>query len=269
MPDGYDTITFLSDYGTADEFVGVVRSVIHEFAPQVTVIDLGHGVPAHDVRAASLTLARAVQYVAPGVIIAAVDPGAGSERRAVAVEVLDGRAVFVGPDNGLLAPAVAVVGGATRAVALTDIEYQLPAPGSTFSGRDVFAPVAAHLCNGVELAEFGPAVDPASLLPATLPIPRAEDGRLVAEVLWVDRFGNCQLNVGPDDVESWGSAIMVRWRDEGRVAHRADSYAELGEGRLGLVVDSYGVLALALERRSAAAELGIAGGDEIILEEAT
>ncbi|MEM9607665.1 MAG: SAM-dependent chlorinase/fluorinase [Actinomycetota bacterium] len=269
MPGRYDTITFLSDYGLVDELVGVVRSVVHELAPHVTMIDLGHGVPPHDVRAGSLTLARAVQYVAPGVIIAAVDPGVGSERRAVAVEVLDGRAVFVGPDNGLLAPAVAVAGGATRAVQLTNPEYLLPAPGATFSGREVFAPAAAHLCNGVELTELGPAIDPVTLLPATIPIARVEGERLVAEVLWVDRFGNCQLNVGPDDVEAWGAAMMVQWRDEARVATRADSYAELGEGRLGLVVDSYGVLALAIDRRSAADELGIGAGDEIILEEAT
>src|SRR3954471_11300761 len=112
----FDTITFLSDYGTADEFVGVVKSVVRSIAPQVSVIDLTHEVPAHDVRAGALTLARAVQYVAPGVILAVVDPGVGGERRAIAVEVAEGAAVLVGPDNGLLAPAVAMTGGATRAV---------------------------------------------------------------------------------------------------------------------------------------------------------
>ncbi|MEO1062683.1 MAG: SAM-dependent chlorinase/fluorinase [Actinomycetota bacterium] len=269
MPGRYDTITFLSDYGLADEFVGVVRSVIRELAPEVEVIDLTHGVPAHDVRAGALTLARAVQYVAPGVILAVVDPGVGTDRRGVAVEVLDGRAVFVGPDNGLLAPAVAVAGGATRAVELTSTEHRIPAPGTTFDGRDVFAPAAAHLCNGVELTELGPEVEPASLLPATLPIPRAEGDVLVGEVLWADAFGNCQLNVGPEDVDRWGDAIMVRWGDEARVAHRAASYAEIGEGRLGLVTDSYGVLSLCLDRRSAVDELGIGAGSEIRLEEAT
>lgn len=268
MP-GHDTITFLSDYGLADEFVGVVRSVVRELAPQVTMIDLTHGIPAHDVKAGSLALARAVQYVAPGVILAVVDPGVGTERRAVAVEVLDGRAVFVGPDNGLLAPAVAVAGGATRAVELANPEYRLPAPGATFDGRDVFAPAAAHLCNGIDLDELGPEISTVSLLPATIPIPRPEGERLVCEVLWVDSFGNCQLNVGPDDVEPWGSAIMVRWADEARVAAVAASYAELGQGQLGLVVDSYGVLSLSLDRRSAAGELGLAAGTEVILEEAT
>ena len=269
MPGRHDTVTFLSDYGLVDEFVGVVRSVLRDLAPHVAVVDLTHGVPAHDVRAGSLTLARAVQYVAPGVILAVVDPEVGTERRAVAVEVLDGRAVFVGPDNGLLAPAVAVAGGATRAVEITNPDYRLPAPGATFDGRDVFAPAAAHLCNGIDLGELGPDISPASLLPATLPIPREEGGVLVAEVLWVDAFGNCQINVGPEEVGRWGDAIMVRWGDEARVAHRADSFAELGEGRLGLVTDSYGVLALCFDRRSAAEELGIGSGAEIRLEEAT
>src|SRR3712207_2998550 len=99
-----DTVTFLSDYGTDDEFVGVIHSVIRGLAPHAVVVDLTHGIPPHDVRAGALALARAVQCVAPGVGLAVVDPGVGTDRRAVAVEVVDGAAVFVGPDNGLLAP---------------------------------------------------------------------------------------------------------------------------------------------------------------------
>src|SRR3954447_1392346 len=158
--DGYDTISFLSDYGTDDEFVGVVKSVIRQLAPAVAVIDVTHGIAPHDVRGGALTLARSAQYLAPGVVLAVVDPGVGTERRAVAVEVGDGISVLIGPDNGLLAPAVAMVGGATRAVELTNPDYQQPAPGPTFDGRDVFAPAAAHLCNGVPLSEFGPEIDP-------------------------------------------------------------------------------------------------------------
>src|ERR1700724_1634806 len=124
----HQTVSFLSDYGLADEFVGVVHSVIRGIAPQVTVVDICHEVPPHDVRAGSLTLVRAVQYLAPGVVLAVVDPGVGTERRAVAVEVGapgEGEAYFVGPDNGLMAAAVSMVGGATRAVELTNTEYQL------------------------------------------------------------------------------------------------------------------------------------------------
>ncbi|HEY2427645.1 MAG TPA: SAM-dependent chlorinase/fluorinase, partial [Acidimicrobiales bacterium] len=128
----YETISFLSDYGHADEFVGVVHSVIRSIAPHAVVVDLVHDLAPYDVRAASLALSRVVQYVAPGIVLAIVDPGVGTERRAVAVEVgEDGEGVLVGPDNGLLAPAVAMSGGARRAVELTNPAYQLPAPGPT------------------------------------------------------------------------------------------------------------------------------------------
>ena len=149
-------------------------------------------------------------------VLAVVDPGVGTERRGVAVEVGDGESYLVGPDNGLLASAVAMCGGATAAVALTNPDYQLPAPGPTFAGRDVFAPAAAHLCDGVPLAELGPAVDPVSLLPGLLPLSRDDDGELVAEVLWVDRYGNCQLNVDPDEIERLRRPGALRWGDDVR-----------------------------------------------------
>jgi S-adenosyl-L-methionine hydrolase (adenosine-forming) len=262
----YDTVTFLSDYGLDDEFVGVVKSVIRDIARHVTVIDLTHGIAPHDVRAGALTLARSVQYVASGVVLAVVDPGVGTERRAVAIEVAGGEGVLVGPDNGLLAPAVALAGGAERAVVLTNTEYQLEAPGATFAGRDVFAPAAAHLCNGVDLAELGDAVDPGLLLPGTVPLARPEDGGIAAEVLWVDRFGNAQLNLGTDDVAAWGDHVRVRIGDATRVATVTHSYGELGAGAIGLVVDSYGLLALSLDRRSAADVLGVGPGDAVRLE---
>src|SRR5690606_25732908 len=137
MAPRFDTITFLSDYGTADEFVGVVHAVIRSIAPHVHVIDLTHEIPAYDVRAGSLTLGRAVQYLCPGVVLAVVDPGVGTPRRGIAVEVGGGQSYLVGPDNGLLASAVALCGGATAVVELNSAEHQLPAPGATFAGRDV------------------------------------------------------------------------------------------------------------------------------------
>ena len=197
----FDTITFLSDYGTGDEFVGVVKSVIRQIAPHVTVVDLTHEVPAYDVRAGSLTLGRAAQYLCPGVVLAVVDPGVGTERRAIAVEVGGGQSYLVGPDNGLLAGAVAMCGGATAAVELTNPEYQLAAPGPTFAGRDVFAPAAAHLCAGVPLADLGRADrSRCRSCPACCRSPARRTARSLAEVLWVDRYGNCQLNVDPDEV---------------------------------------------------------------------
>ena len=266
MAPRFDTITFLSDYGTGDEFVGVVKSVIRQIAPHVTVVDLTHEVPAYDVRAGGLTLSRAAQYLCPGVVLAVVDPGVGTERRGIAVEVGGGQSYLVGPDNGLLAGAVAMCGGATAAVELTNPEYQLLAPGPTFAGRDVFAPAAAHLCAGVPLADLGRAIDPLSLLPGLLPLTREEDGALLAEVLWVDRYGNCQLNVDPDEVAAFGPRVQLRWGDDVRTAERAATYEGIAPGQVGLVVDSYGMLSVCLGKRSASAELRLPVGTEVTLQ---
>ncbi|MDZ7674474.1 MAG: SAM-dependent chlorinase/fluorinase [Acidimicrobiales bacterium] len=259
----YDTVSFLSDYGRRDEFVGVVHSVIRSTAPEAAVIDITHDIPRHDVRAGGLTLARSAQYLCPGVVLAVVDPGVGTDRRAIAIEVGDAESVLVGPDNGVLAPAVAMVGGATRAVALTNTEYHLPAPGPTFDGRDVFAPVAAALCIGADFDDLGDPVDPHELTPGILPVAREEDGDLVAEVMWIDGFGNCQLNLDPEDIEGWGDVLRMTINGEWRTVRRVDSFADIGEGQIGLIVDSYGLLAIALDRRSAEAELGVRASSEI------
>jgi len=274
----FDTVWFLSDYGLEDEFVGVVKAVIRAIAPQVTVGDVTHQIPPHDTRAGALALARSMQYLTlvPSVILAVVDPGVGSDRRAVAVEAGpaangDGSgptAVLVGPDNGLLASAVAMVGGALRAVSLTNDDYHLPAPGPTFAGRDVFAPAAAHLCAGVDLAELGELVDPITLLPGILPISRQEEGAVQAEVLWVDRFGNVQLNVDPDDLVLMDDPLALVLGDKTRTAVRARTYADLRPGQIGLVTDSYGLVSIALDRRSAAEELRIHSGDAVTIRPA-
>ena len=270
----FDTVSLLTDYGTVDEFAGVVKAVIRDIAPHVAVIDLTHSIAPFDVRAGALALARCIGYVPSGVVMAVVDPGVATDRRAVAIEVAGGNGVVVGPDNGLLAPAVAMAGGAERAVELTNPEFQLAAPGATFAGRDVFAPAAAHICNGVELTQLGPEVDPVLLLPATVPLPRTVDDTIAAEVLWVDHFGNCQLNVGPDDLPGdWLGDVQLRVgsmvdpSDGGVVRRllRASSFASLGPGAPGLVLDSYGMLAICLDRRSAAEELGLAAGDQVVL----
>ena len=277
MAPGFDTISFLSDYGLDDEFVGVVKAVIRSMAPHVTVLDITHSIPAHDIRAGALALARSIQYLPTGIVLAVVDPGVGSDRRAVAVEVGGDdegspggdRAVFLGPDNGLLASAVALAGGARRVVSLTNTDYHLEAPGPTFAGRDIFAPAAAHIALGVDLPELGEAVDPYSLLPGIVPLTREENGALVGEVLWVDRFGNAQLNVGPDEVEAMGDRVLVKIADKpARLALRVSNYAALKAGQVGLVVDSYGLLAVALNRRSAADELKIGSGDAVTLQPA-
>lgn len=253
----FDTVTFISDYGTADEFVGVCHSVIRSIAPGVSVIDLSHEIPRHDVRAGGLLLARSAQYLCPGVVLAVVDPGVGTDRRAVAIEVGDGESVLVGPDNGVLAPAVAMVGGATLAVELTSPDHRLEAPGSTFDGRDVFAPAAAHICSGVSLSELGPELDPHGLTPGILPVIDVEDDTIVSEVLWVDGFGNAQLNVDPEDLADHGVWFQMQVGDDHRRVQTVTAYEDLGQGEIGLVIDSYGLLSVATPRGSAADELGL------------
>jgi S-adenosylmethionine hydrolase len=261
----YDTISFLSDYGHADEFVGVVHSVLRSIAPHAHVIDISHEIPAHDIRAGALCLVRSVQYLRPGVVLAVVDPGVGTSRRGVAIEVGGGQSVLVGPDNGLLAMAVSMVGGADRAVSLTNTDLHLPAPGATFAGRDVFAPAAAHLASGVDLLELGEEVDTVTLLPGVLPVTNEEDGELHCEVLWVDRYGNAQLNVDPDEVAGWGRRIQLVWDGGSRTATRTDAYGQLAPGDVGLIPDSVGLLAVSMPRASAAGLLGISAGDQMRL----
>jgi S-adenosylmethionine hydrolase len=265
----FDTVSFLSDFGSVDEFVGVVKAVIRDIARQVTVIDITHEIAPHDVRGGSLALARAIQYLPSGVVLAVVDPGVGTDRRAVAIEVAGGEGVLVGPDNGLLPAAAAFAGGAERAVVLDDPAFHLPSPGLTFAARDVFGPVAAHLCNGVPLFDLGTEIDPALLRPGLVPLPRLENGAIVAEVLWVDRFGNAQLNIGPDEIAPWGDRVRVHAGGSVRTGKVCASYGDIGTGALGLVVDSYGMVSVCLDRFSAADELHLAAGDSVELSEIT
>jgi S-adenosyl-L-methionine hydrolase (adenosine-forming) len=272
QPSSAPTISFLSDYGIADEFVGVVKGVIRQLAPEALVIDITHSVPAYDVRSGSLTLSRAVQYLPDGVVLGIVDPGVGTARRAIAVEVSnDGcHLLFVGPDNGLFAPAVSMAGGATRAYELTNTDLHLAAPGATFAGRDIFAPVAARLAAGMPIEEVGTPLDPNLLLPGVLPLSRNEEAALHAEVLWVDHYGNAQLNVDPDEVRAFGDIVSLsigsaRLRRSARVVR---AYGDLKPGEVGLVVDSYGLLAVSLDRANAAGELGLADGTSVVIADA-
>lgn len=266
----YDTVSFLSDLGHESEHVGVVKAVLRESAAHVVVIDLTHGIAPFDTRGASLSLARAVPYLTEGIVIVAVDPGVAGDRRLVAVEVAGGAGIFIGPDNGVLAPGVALAGGAERAVVLNRDELHLASPGATFVARDVLAPIAALLANGEDLFDVGTEIDSSLLLPGLVPIPREENGDFECEVLWVDRFGNCQLNVSRDDLESsWGAPVgrvRVSFGDTTRNFIVAQSYAELGQGAAGLVVDSSGLLSVAVDGGSATVQLGLGEGQQMTLQ---
>lgn len=259
----YDTISLLTDFGRIDEAVGVLHAIARDVAPHARVVDLNHALESGDVRGAALSLARAAPYLPEGVIVVSVDaPGA----RLVAVEVANGSGIFVGPDNGVLAAAVAITGGAERAVHLDRSDRHLASPGSIAPARDVLMPVAAALCNATELTEVGTLIDSEGMLPGTVPIPRdGNDGALHCEVLWIDRRGAVQLNAGPDDVADLGTLLSVRAGDNERVATVVGSTDEVMPGALGLMVDSHGMIAVVANRRSAASELGVTTGDQVTL----
>ena len=262
-------IAFASDYGLSDEFVGVCKAVMLGLAPDVGILDLGHDIPAHDVRAGALLLVRAVQYLPDDcIVVAVVDPGVGTSRHLVAVEV--GGGVLLGPDNGLLAPAVAMAGGARSVISLDNPDYQLPAPGPTFAGRDVLAPAAGHLASGVALSELGSPIDPATLVPGLVSLPEVRpDGSIAGEVWWVDRFGNCQLNVDPGELGAGGgrpgARVEVHLAGGIRATRWVHTYADAKPSELVLLIDSYGLLSLALDRESAAAFLGLKAGSGVTL----
>jgi S-adenosyl-L-methionine hydrolase (adenosine-forming) len=262
-------VAFLSDYGLADEFVGVCKGVLLGLAPGVTILDLAHELPPHDVRAGALTLVRAVQYLPEdSVVLAVVDPGVGTDRRLVAVECE--QATLLGPDNGLLAPAVAMLGGAQRVVTITSEEHRLPAPGPTFAGRDVLAPAAAHLARREPIDALGVDVDPAGLVPGIVGLPQTTDGGAIeAQVWWVDRFGNCQLNVGPEELVAHGATrdgpVEVWMGERAKAARWVGTYGDAKPSELVVLVDSYGLMSLALDRRAAAAEYDLSAGSAVTL----
>lgn len=260
----HERLSFLSDYGTGDEFVGVVKSVLHSIAPELKITDLTHDVAPFDVRGASLLLARSAPYLNPGVVLAVVDPGVGTARRAVAVEVGDGASVLIGPDNGLLAPTVAMVGGASRAFDISHSSAALDSPGTTFDGRDLFAPVAAHLAMGADLNDLGSEIDPHLLMPAVLPVSKTENGVTTAEVLWVDRFGNAQLNIDPQELSQ--PALQMRIGERVVSLRRVRAFEALASGELGLIEDSAGLLSVVAYRDSAQKMLGLNAGVEVTLQ---
>jgi S-adenosyl-L-methionine hydrolase (adenosine-forming) len=257
-------VTFLSDFGLEDDFVGVCHGVIKRIAPDAEIIDVSHGIAPQNVLQGALVLRSTLPYLPEGVHLAVVDPGVGSTRRAVAIQSGDGR-LFVGPDNGLLVPA-ADESTIAAAHELTSDAHRLDPVSRTFHGRDVFAPAAAHLAKGVALDELGPAIDPATL--ARLVVPQPEIGsRIRAEVLYVDRFGNIQLNLGRAHLEQVailpGVQVELVLPLESYYAVAARAFAEARRGELILYEDAYGNIAIALTDGDAASLLATKPGDAV------
>ncbi len=270
----HPAIFFLSDYGNADEFVGVVHAVVHRLAPSVPVIDLSHEVVPFDIAAGAAMLARALPSLGPGVVLAVVDPGVGSKRRPIAVRSDgDGPDWLVGPDNGLLIEACEALGGPAAAFAL-DPQRLLPpwagkGTGPTFDGRDVFAPAASHLASGGDPLTIGSAVGAETLVvldprsPGSGPTSAIDGSAVSAPVTWIDRYGNVQLDLLPSDLDEIGvdatglvQVSLASDPDTGSVlARRVWAFSDLRVGEFGLLVDGNGRVALVLDRASAASRL--------------
>jgi S-adenosyl-L-methionine hydrolase (adenosine-forming) len=262
-------ITFLSDYGLGDDFVGVCHGVIAGVCPDARVIDITHGVPRHDVQAGALILRGALRYMPIGVHLAIVDPDVGARRRAVALRTADER-LMVGPDNGVLWLAADAAGGVLEVVDIASSPWRLEPVSATFHGRDIFAPVAARLAAGEQLAHAGEPSDPEQLVKLELARPRWEDGALVASAIYVDRFGNVQVNASHEDLVGaelgvgLGTPVELDAGSHGRHrAHYVRTFADVGAGELLLYEDADGTLAVAVSQGSAAGRLGVAVGDSL------
>jgi S-adenosyl-L-methionine hydrolase (adenosine-forming) len=261
-------ISFLSDYGLRDGFVGVCHGVLARGCPDVRVIDLTHEVPPQDVHSGALVLASSIEYLPDAAVhLAVVDPDVGTARRAIVVLSRSG-ARFVGPDNGLLEPAVAASGGAAEAVDIGGSPFALAAVSATFHGRDLFAPVAAALASGRSVAEVGEPIEPATLV--TLERTRAsrEHRTLVAHVQYVDQFGNLQLDADVPDIAWVTSAGLVAvasaaWDRPPLAVSQGVTFADVATGELVLYEDGHRCPAIAVNRGSAAERLGLGVGDEL------
>ena len=258
-------VTFLSDYGLDDEFVGVCHGVIARIAPDVRVIDITHGIVRHEVRSGALALRRALEFMPAGVHLAVVDPGVGSSRRALALRDEEGRS-YVGPDNGLLIPA-AERAGVAAAHELANPEYALPSISRTFHGRDLFSPAAAHLVRGVELEKLGPPIDPEALVRLDLPQPDVRPNRIAATILYVDSFGNVALNITREHVEELeivpGMQLELDLGGERFYAVAARTFADARAGDIMLYEDSYGNMSVAISNGDAAEMLHARAGQSL------
>jgi S-adenosyl-L-methionine hydrolase (adenosine-forming) len=259
-------ITFLTDFGLQDDFVGTCHGVIKRILPTAEIIDITHGIERHEVVQGAFVLANTIPYMPEGVHLAVVDPGVGSDRRCIALRSGDGR-LYVGPDNGLLVPAAEKLGGIASAWELQASEYRLEPVSHTFHARDVFAPAAAHLASGLDPARLGPPVEPSELTRLSLPEPVVGDGWARTHVLVVDRFGNIQLDLARSHLEQLGilpgTQVELVLSLERYYAVAARTFADARPGDILLYEDAYWNAAVAINGGSAAETLSVNPGDEI------
>ncbi len=239
--------------------------MIKRIAPDAQILDITHGIERQQVLQGALVLANTLPYFPAGIHLAVVDPEVGGDRRPIAVRGPD--RIFVGPDNGLLLVAAEKLGGIEEAVELTGEAYRLSPVSATFHGRDIFAPAAAHVATGVVLADLGPAVDPATLVRLDVPAPEIKDGRIRVTVLYVDRYGNVQVNADTDDLIAAGiepgADVEIDVGFESYFATCVRTFADVRAGDILLYEDSYRNVAIAINGGSAARMLAARSGSEL------
>ena len=269
-------ITFLSDYGHRDEFVGVCHGVIARRCPSARVIDVTHDVPSHDVRAGAILLRAAVPYLPSGVHLAVIDPGVSAvgpnARRAVVLRTVEQGNMLVGPDNGLLMPAAERLAGVAEAVDIGESPERLQPVSRTFHGRDIFAPVAAALAAGEPLASVGEPLAVEQLRRMGIPTARTADGALTAHVLRADTFGNLILNAANEQLLNVGARVGEALSiSHGGTLHQAAyvaTFADVTPGELLIYEDSQQMVSLAVNRGTAAKLLGADQDDELVIRPA-
>jgi S-adenosyl-L-methionine hydrolase (adenosine-forming) len=263
----FNYVSFMTDYGLEDGFVASCHGACARIAPAARIIDITHLVPPGDVRRGAAVLAQTVRYLPPAVHVAVVDPGVGTVRRAIAVTAGDN--ILVGPDNGLLSWAVAALGGASKAVQLTNGELWLHPVSSTFHGRDIFMPVGAHLAAGIPVTEAGDEIDVKNLVELPAPTSRISDGEAEGEVMSVDRFGNVQLSILAADAGllgiAIGSPVVVRCGRRRLTVPYLDTFAAGAPGEIVAFTDSAGLISLAINAGDAAQQLGLPPGAHVRL----
>lgn len=265
---GYDWVTFLSDYGHDDVFVGVCKGVVAGIAPHVRVLDICHLITPQDVVQGATSLAAALHFLPRAIHLAMVDPQSAHAARGVVIRTADG-SLLVGPDNGLLSLGWAVRGGVETAVEIANADLWLDQIHATFRGRDVFAPVAGHLATGRPLDDVGPAVDPQSLVVLEVREAVVDDDHVHAEIRAVDHFGNASLNVARTDLEAagitLGDTVEVRCNGRSLSVPFTHTFGEVAAGRLTLCEDSFRAVQLAVNAGRADQVLRVNRGDPIVI----
>lgn len=258
-------ITFLTDFGLEDDFVGTCHGVMKRIAPEVEIIDVTHGIAPQSILQGALVLANTIPFLPEGVHLAVVDPGVGSDRRALALQA--GGRLFVGPDNGLLIPAADRAGAVEAVYEIANRDYALEPVSATFHGRDIFAPAAAHLASGLEIASLGSPLEPSSLVRLELPQPEITKRSIRARCLYVDRFGNMQLNLTTDHLDQCGvepgNQVEVEYAGDRYYAVAARTFADARPGEIILYEDAYDNVSLAISGGNAAQTFHVSAGAEL------